>query len=247
MEKVAVMVKKSVLYSVLLSFLLVACSSEDKAQYDTRALESLDAMSEAIGELWACSYTLNNVNALEDGAKNYNQHDVYMRGPDKMYIHSVGSKGDRSYWYDGSTLAFYSFDKNTYATIDAPDSIMKTIEHVSEKFGIDIPAADFFYPDFTDDILDDFDYVLFMGDETINGLESTSILASNDETIVQIWIDKSTSLPLKFLVDSKASSEEYYVASFSNFRVNPDLPDSLFETNPPINSKSTELKPIKKK
>lgn len=241
------MVKKSVLYSVLVSFLLVSCTSEDKTQYDTRALESLDAMSESIGELWACSYTLDDVNVLEDGTENYNQHDVYMRGPDKMYIHSVGTKGDRSYWYDGSTLAYFSFDKNTYATIDVPDNLMKTIEHVNEKYGIDFPAADFFYPDFTDDILDDFDHVLFMGDEIINGLESTSILASNDSTIVQIWIDNATNLPVKFLIDSKASSAEYYVASFSNFRMNPDLPDSLFETNPPIDSKSTELKPSEKK
>ena len=241
------MVKKSVLYSVLVSFLLVSCTSEDKAQYDTRALESLDAMSESIGELLACSYTLDDVNVLEDGTENYDQHDVYMRGPDKMYIHSVGSKGDRSYWYDGSTLAYFSFDKNTYATIEAPDSIMKTIEHVHEKYGIDFPAADFFYPDFTDDIMDDYDHVLFMGDEAINGVESTSILASNDKTIVQIWIDKATNLPVKFLIDSKASSAEYYVASFSNVRVNPDLPDLLFDTNPPINSKSTELNSIEKK
>lgn len=247
MKKVTVMVKKTVLYSVLVSFFLVSCSSEDKGQYDTRALASLDAMSEAIGELSACSYSLNDVNVLEDGTKYYNQHDVYMRGPDKMYVHSVGTKGDRSTWYDGSTLAYYSFDKNTYATVEAPDSIMKMIDHINEKYGIDFPAADFFYPDFTDDVLDDFDHVLFMGDETINGVESTSVLASNDNTIVQVWIDKATNLPVKFLIDSKASTAEYYVASFSNFRVNPDLPDLLFEINAPINSESIDLKPSEKK
>jgi len=211
-EKVTVMVRKAVLYSVLASFFLVSCASEDKEQYDTRALESLDAMSEAIGELGACSYTLNDVNVLEDGTKYYNQHDVYI------------------------TLAYYSFDKNTYATVEAPDSIMKMIDHINEKYGIDFPAADFFYPDFTDDVLDNFDHVLFMGDETINGLESTSVLASNDKDIVQVWIDKATNLPVKFLIDSKASTAEFYVATFSNFRVNPDLPDLLFEINAPINS-----------
>jgi len=246
-EKVTVMVRKAVLYSVLASFFLVSCASEDKEQYDTRALESLDAMSEAIGELGACSYTLNDVNVLEDGTKYYNQHDVYMRGPDKMYVHSVGTKGDRSTWYDGSTLAYYSFDKNTYATVEAPDSIMKMIDHINEKYGIDFPAADFFYPDFTDDVLDNFDHVLFMGDETINGLESTSVLASNDKDIVQVWIDKATNLPVKFLIDSKASTAEFYVATFSNFRVNPDLPDLLFEINAPINSESIDLTPSEKK
>ena len=243
MKKVTVMAKKVVLYSIFVSFFLVSCTSQDNEQYDTRALASLDAMSEAIGELGACSYTLNDVNVLEDGTEYYNQHDVYMRGPDKMYVHSVGTKGDRSTWYDGSTLAYYSFDKNTYATIEAPDNIMEMIEYVNEKYGVDFPAADFFYPNLTDDILDNFDHVLFLGDETINGLEATSILASNDDDILQIWIDKTTNLPVKFLIDSKASAAEYYVASFSNFRVNPDLPDLLFEINAPINSESSDLKP----
>jgi len=236
------MKNKTILYSILASFLLLSCTSKDKEEYDTRAIESLDLLSQTIGELSACSYTLNEIIVKEDGSEYANEHDVYMRGPNKMYIHSVGTKGDRSYWYDGENLSFFSFDKNVYATVEAPDDILQTIDYVNDKYGIDFPAADFFYPDLTDDVLNEFDYVLFVGDELVNGIESTSILARNDTKVVQIWIDKASNLPLKLVIESKVNAAEYYEATFSNFRTNPSLPDLLFEFKPPSNSESTELK-----
>lgn len=237
------MKNKTILYSILASFLLMSCTSKDQQEYDTRAIESLDLLSETIGELSACSYTLNEFSVKEDGSEFSTEHDVYMRGPNKMYVHSVGSKGDRSYWYDGENLSFFSFDKNIYATVEAPDDILQTIDYINDKYGIDFPATDFFYPDLTDDILDNFDRLLFVGDDLVDGIESTSIFASNDTDAVQIWIDKASNLPLKLVIESKVNSAEYYEVTFSNFRSNPDLPDLLFEFQPPHNSERTELKP----
>lgn len=237
------MINKTILYSTLASFFLLSCTSKDQQEYDTRAIESLDVMSQVIGELSACSYTLNEYSVKEDGSESSTEHDVYMRGPNKMYIHSVGTKGDRSYWYDGENLSFYSFDKNIYATVEAPDDILQTIDHVNDEYGIDFPAADFFYPNLTDDILDEFNHVLFVGDDLVDGIESTSIFASNDTNAVQIWIDKASNLPLKLVIESKVNAAEYYEVTFSNFRSNPDLPDLLFEFQAPNNSERTELKP----
>jgi hypothetical protein len=245
MQKVTLMTRKAILYAVVASLFLVSCTAKNEEQYDTRAIESLDAMAEVIGELSACSYTLKDVNVNEDGSEFYNVHDVYMRGPNKMYIHSNGTKGERSYWYDGTVLAYYSFDKDTYAEIDAPENIMETIRYVHDKYGVRFPAADFFYPSFTDDILTNFDQVLFLGDELIDGIESTSILASRDTLVVQIWIDKASNLPLRLSIESIGDTAKFYEATFSNFRSNPDLPDLMFESDPPTDSEKSELKAIK--
>ena len=239
------MARKAILYAVLASWLLASCSAKNNEEYDTRAIESLDAMSEVIGELASCSYTLDDVNVTADGTEFYNEHDVYMRGPNKMYIHSNGTKGVRSYWYDGSTLAYYSFSKDTYAEIEVPGNIMQTIDYVHDNYGVRFPAADFFYPDLTDDMLADFDHVLYLGEEEIDGIKATSILASNDHHIVEIWIDKTTNLPLRISIETTADTAEFYEATFSNFRINPRLPDLLFESNPPVDSEKTELKAIK--
>jgi hypothetical protein len=239
------MARKAILYSVLISLFLVSCTAKDKQEYDTRAIESLDAMAEVIGELQAVSYTLEDVNVTEDGSEFYNVHDVYMRGPNKMYIHSNGTKGKRSYWYDGATLARYSHDKDTYAEIEAPDDIMETIKYVHDKYGVRFPAADFFFPNFTDDLLAEFDHVLFLGEDEIDGIKSIAILASNDKKVAQIWIDRSSNLPLRLSIESTADTAEFYEATFSNFRSNPVLPDLMFESEPPVDSEASELKAIK--
>ena len=204
-----------------------------------------DKMSDVIGKLSAASYTLNTVNVSADGTESYNESDVYMRGPNKMYVHGNGTKGEKSYWYDGTTLGYYSFDKNTYATIEAPGNIVKVFDYAYDQYGISFPAVDFFYPSFTDDILADFDQVLFLGEDEIEGIKVIAILASNDVQVVQIWIDKSSHLPLRFTIESAADTSEFYEATFSNFRENPDLPDLMFESSPPSSSERTELKPIK--
>jgi len=247
LEKVTFMINKIIPYSILASFFLLSCTSKDKEEYDTRAIASLDEMSQIIGDLSATSYTLNEFSINADGSDNITQHDVYMRGPNKMHIHSVGSKGDRSYWYNGESLSFYSFDKNLYATVEAPDDILQTIDFINDKYGIDFPATDFFYPDFTDDILNELDYVLFVGDELVDGIESTSVFASNDTNAVQIWLNKTSHLPLKLVIESKVNAPEYYEITFTNFRSNPDLPDLMFEFKPPVGSESTELKTTEQK
>lgn len=235
------MLKVKVLCLFLMSLFLVSCTADDKQQYDTQAVANLDALSNAIGELASVSYSFDVIGAKKDGSEYANQHDVYMRGPDKMYIHSSGSIGKRSIWYNGNTLGVFSYDKNSFASIDAPDDIIKTIDFVNTKYGIDFPAGDFFYPDFTDNILNQFDHVLFLGDTEVDGNATISVLASNAENDVQIWISKALNLPIKLLIESKVNPDEYYLASFSNFRANPELPDSLFEFSAPPNSDTFTL------
>ncbi len=235
------MIKKTLLYSLLFSFLLMSCTSKDKGEYDTRAIEALDKMSETIGDLSACSYTLDSYVVKSDSTEINTLNDVYMRGPDKMYINTEGTNGHKGYWYNGKRLVYYSYDKDAYATGDAPDNIIKAIEFLNEKYNIIFPAADFFYPDLTDDILDNFDTVLFVGDVTVDETLCTSILATNDEKTLQIWIAKETNLPYKMVFESNLDNGTYYEGTFSNWRINPTLPDVLFDFEPSENSTKIEL------
>jgi hypothetical protein len=159
-----------------------------------------------------------------------------------MYIHSIGTKGERSYWYDGKTMGYFNYTKNVFDTIPAPDNIIKTIDVIHHKYGIDFPAADFFYPTFTDDMIDGFDKILFYGDETIDGVDCVVSESVNDKYLVHIWINKSTNLPHKLVISTVNNPLGYYEAVFSNWRVNADLPDILFEFKPPLNSNRAPLK-----
>jgi len=238
------MIKKLILPCVFSLFLLASCqTASNEIEYDTRAIERLDGLSETIGKLNSCSYTLNTI--VSDNSKSgFNaQHDVYFRGPDKMYVHTEGTKGKKSYWYNGKRLAWLSYDKNVFDTISAPDNILEAIDFLHNKYGIDFPAADFFYPTLTDDIIANYDKVLFAAEQKIGGIACTVIEATNETHTMQIWIEKETNLPCKLVIESKNTEFDYYEAIFSNWRINPRLPDSMFEFEPPISATRNKLQP----
>jgi len=239
------MINKPLAFVMLSLIFLVSCADGEKEKYDTRAIQSLDEISDTIGELASASYTLNTVKITTDGNESYAEHDVYMRGPDKLYIHSTGSNGNKAYWYDGKTFSYFSFDKNKYAAAEAPSNIIETIEALHNKFGIDFPASDFFYPSLTDDIIAEYDQLLFSDEVAIDDKTVNGIYASNDSEILRIWMDKTSKLPLKFSIESKINPGKFYAATFSNFRSNPSLPDLMFEFKPPSGAEKTILKPIK--
>jgi len=234
------MIKKLTYYLIATTLFFVSCTS-DSGKYEQGAVDHLDKLSETIGNLNSCSYTLNTV--VRKGAEQefINEHDVYMRGPDKMHVYTNGTKGKKSFWYDGSSFAYFSYNNNTYDTVSAKSNIIAAIDEVHNKYGIDFPAADFFYPTFTDDIIDSFNEVILVGDENIDDVECVVIMASNNDNVLKIWIEKDSDLPHKMSIMPTDKSLGSYKAVFSNWRINPPLPDMLFEFEPPTNSKREKL------
>lgn len=238
------MIKKIVYYLIAATLFFVSCTS-DNGKYEKGAIDHLDKLSETIGNLNSCSYTLNTVVSKGTESEFSNEHDVYMRGPDKMHIHTNGTKGQKGFWYDGSSFAYFSYNKNTYDTVSAASNIIAAIHQLHNDYGIDFPAADFFYPTFTDDILDNFNEVLLVGDENIDDVDCVVILASNDDIVLKIWIEKDSNLPNIVSITPFDKSASSYKAVFSNWRINPPLPNMLFEFAPPPNSKREKLQLIK--
>ena len=247
------------LASILFPFMAFsqAESSQDTTQADPVALLILDRMSEIIGELHSCSYKLQTSYDIQDSTffvptfglglmKYFREEEVYMVGPGKMLVNSRGDRGHKGYWYNGDSLTYYSYSENNFAQIDAPDSsIIETIYTIHEDYDIEFPAADFFNPYFTDDLLLQSDKVLYMGNSQLNGKDCFRIVAAGKDMNVQLWISNDAlTLPQKMVIvylDQEDSPQ--YEATFSNWQLNPDLPDALFEFMPPPDASEIILVP----
>jgi len=227
------MIKKMIFGLTIFAILFTSCGS---SEYDTRAVESLDKLTETIGELKACSYTVDSYYINEEGKESTKLSDVYLRGSNRMFVKNSGTKGKKSFWYNGKNFAYFLFDKSEYDILNAPDNTLKLIDSISSKYDIYFPAADFLYPTLTDDILENYNQLLYFGDEKINDVECISLEATNEEYILQIWIEKETNLPHKMVIYSKADENKYYEALYLNWRLNPKLPDVMFEFQPPAGS-----------
>ncbi|HEX5150481.1 MAG TPA: DUF2092 domain-containing protein [Parafilimonas sp.] len=219
-------------------FLFTIGAIAQTKKQDSAAILIIDRMTDVIGDLQSCSFHLSTSNDVADTVglvKKFASYEVYMEGPDKMLVNAHGWKGHRQFMYNGNQLAYYSFDENNYGMIPAPDNIISMIDSIHHMYDIEFPAADFFYPAFTDDLLENTDTVLYLGMIKIEDKEYLHILASNKTTSFQFWINNDAyDLPAKFVITDKTKpGNPQYEASFSNWLINPDLPDAMFDFEPP--------------
>ena len=235
---------KRYLLSLVLMIPLLSHGQDEKV--DPVAVQILDQMNDLIGELKSCSYMLSISQDMMDPdhglIKSFQDAHVILSGPDKMLVKSSGDKGNRGFWYNGNEVSFYSFSENNYARIEAPENIIATIDTLHIKYDLEIPAADFFYPSFTDDILESFDSIKFLGVKTIDGQPCFHLKTASNEMEVQYWIaDDAYFLPKRYLIIYKDRNNQQYQGTFSDWELNPDIPDVVFEFNPPPKAKEVKI------
>lgn len=239
----------------LLIFAFVLLASKTEAQdkvIDSLAIRILDRMSNVIGNLHSCSFTVKTEYDSLDGElgflKHHDEHQLFFSGSNKFLMFSNGEKGHRGFWYNGDQLVFYSFTNNHYGYMNSPNGgTIKMIDSVHEKYDIDFPAADFFYPTFTDDLIGASDRIEYLGQQIINGANCFYVVAKGKEIGVQLWIrEDAFFLPVKMVIVShyKGSPREYE-ANFSDWMINPVLPDAIFDFVPPPTATPLTIMPAK--
>ena len=151
---------------------------------DTVAVAILDKMSAMIGELSSCSVDIRSnydISSKELGLiKHSDEQQLFIHGPNQLLLKSEGDQGSRDFYFDGKTLTYYSMDKNQYGQIDAPLNVVEMIDTVNKLYGIEFPAADFFYPTFVDDILADSKTLVYLGLTKIDNKECYHIAGTDN-------------------------------------------------------------------
>jgi len=240
------------LLAIFLSFAVSAAVIAQKSQVDSVAIMILDHMSDVIGGLNSCSFKLTTSRDIVDydfgTIKRLGYDEVQMSGPDKMVVKTSSDRGENGYWCNGEDVFYYSFTENNFATVKAQTDIVSTITNLNQSYGIDFPAADFFYPTFTDDIIANYPVVKYAGMKNVEGNPCFHIIASNEKQTVQFWIANDTFfLPKKFVLTYKDKDNLQYEATFNDWIVNPDLPDAIFSFLAPPNAHRINLLPISAK
>lgn len=220
--------------------------SQTSRQIDSAAVYILDRMADIIGELESVSFSLETAtDRMDDEQKietHYSTSHVSMQGPDKMVFQRSGNKGKQGFWFNGTYASLYSFKENNYVTLETPGNIIEMMDNLHTKFDFQFPAADFFYPSFTDDILADFTTLEYLGKTIVDGEECLYIRATNEKMHFQLWIssDKWT-LPKRFILIQKGKQNLRFESVFKNWELNPNLPNTFFEFLPPPKSRLIDI------
>jgi hypothetical protein len=246
------MTKKLLLF--LFSGLLLAGQlSAQTRRIDTVAVAILDKMSAVIGELSSCSVSIRSnydVASKDLGlVKHSDDQQLFLHGPNQLLLKSDGDQGSRDFYFDGKTLSYYSLDKNQYGQIEAPANLVEMMDTVNKVYGIEFPAADFFYPTFVDDILVNSTTMVYLGLARIDGKDCYHVAGMTADKSYQFWIsDDAYTLPMKMvIIYTHKPLNPQYEATLSGWQVNPSLPDALFTFTVPHKARKVKLMPLSAK
>ena len=227
---------------LILTAFSLSAQERDSNLVDPSAIALLDRMSILIGELEAASFELNTSQDIQHGEygmiTRHGTHKVYLKGPDKMQVTSKVSGKTTSIWSAGQGIWYYVFDENNYSFLPLEGNLIEVFDGLYFQYGVEMPAADIFYPAFTDDILQAYDELRLVGMTEIDGKKCFQILARSEHEVMQIWLrNDAFFLPVKMMIRSQENEQvRIYEAEFEQWSINPQLPDSMFIFNPPANA-----------
>ncbi|MBF4506409.1 DUF2092 domain-containing protein [Flavobacterium sp. JLP] len=234
----------------LIGLLIITITAKGQTQrIDSTAVFILNRTTESLQYIKSCSFkstlTYDVFNESLGLIKHSVNEKVSIKFPDKMKIISSGDKGNRSLWYNGKTLSYYSFDNNTYADTPAPKSVIETIDETSKKFGIEFPAADFFYESFLDDLRSEQGNLIYLGKTIIDDKECYHIAGTDKNKSFQFWISNDDFfLPLKMVIIYTSDKDKpQYEAVYKDWIINPDFPDYMFEFIAPPKASKVKILP----
>lgn len=227
----------------LLLFLPLYSASAQEKSIDTTAVLILDRMSSIFGEMENLGFTTkvsrDVVYAEDFFIKVFSTSEVKIKGPNKFSVRIHGENREDQYSYNGEQVIYYSYHNNLYTIADAPDNLIETIDWLYDDFGIELTTADFLYPSFSKDFVDQMDHVEFLGIAQVEGKRAFHVAGSNSDITVQIWVsDDSYFLPLKIIItyfDGPYANQ--HQTDFSNWEINQNYPNSIFEFLPTPSAK----------
>ena len=220
-------------------------AQNNQSVIDSAAINIIDNMGAYIGSIDACTLTLERSTDY-DGYYGLEKHfytdNISMIGPNKMLVQTRGTQHNKDYYYNGTKFVYYSVDENNYSVLDAPDNIIKLIDGFHKKFDIRFPAADIFYPSLTDDMIENFSNIIYMGNDYIDNVLCYHVLASNNKLNVQLWIENDKDpLPKKMVIIHKDGNHNQYEVTFKDWVINPEIDDTIFNFYPPENSRNIDI------
>jgi hypothetical protein len=215
---------------------------------DPKALTVISRMADNIGALRSCTFRLrvSHDEWHHDAGmlvKLNNAHEVFLVGPDKMLVNTTGDAGHRGFWYDGKQAYSYWYGENNYGRVAAPPTIVAMIARIHEDYGVDFPAADLLSPTFVDDLIAQSENIAFLKPVRIGDQDCFHIAANGKEQDMELWISNdAATLPVKYLFRTREKEHVIeYEGTFSEWKMNPDLPATLFRFTPPPGSREVRM------
>jgi hypothetical protein len=176
-----------------------------------------------------------------------NTRRVGLRRPDKLAAQSQGDTIDREFRYNGRKAALFDRRHNAYALLEeAPETVEGLLAYLTNRFGFVVPLEDLLYADLYESVMSRADRVAYLGIHNVGEFKCHHLALAQDVVDWQIWIEAGTTpIPRKVVINYKQEpGNPGYQALITDWRVDVELPDALFEFSPPAGARQIEIAPV---
>ena len=202
-------------------------------------LKSADAFT------FRADITYDEVLSTGEKAKYDAVADLSVRRPNRLLVSSDGDEFHRQVFYDGKTITLFNVQEGLYAVTKVPSKLDSALDLVFEKFGLEVPVADFFYADPYAVLIENADYGGVLGEHGCGELRCHHLLFTQEFIDWQIWIETGPRpVPHRLVItykDEPASPQ--YEARFSRWEFQPRLSEHAFTFVPPDGAVEIEFLP----
>ena len=234
---------------LLMSMALSAgCSTQPRLEsVDPEADEILMAMGATLGSAKQFSFqaqaTMDEL--LEDGpmVEFVANHAISVSRPNKVFVTAQGDMINRSVWFNDGKLAAVDNGENVYGMIDVPNKIDDMLDFMMDEYELTVPIADLLFADPYSILIENVDSGGYLGLHKIDGHPCHHLAFRQESIDWQIWVDAGPmALPRKLVITyHRSPGQPQYRATFSGWSLSPELPDVMFEFQPPDGAKCVDM------
>ena len=169
---------------------------------------------------------------------------VVLKRPKHLSIFSRGDDGTAAtIWFEGEKLTWWQRSANKVMSIDFAGTTDEMLNHLIEKYDVQIPLADLFYSDINATFSADLKSAEYVGIRMIDGVRCHQLSFESPGVDWQIWIEAdATPVPRRLVMDFIADeSKPQYMAQMDSWSVGGEVADYNFAAALPEGVKQVEF------
>ena len=159
--------------------------------------------------------------------------DLALSRPDHIHVESSSHLGDKRFWYDGKNMVLLDVGREVYAKESVTGNLEEALDYIVNKFGFAPPLSDFVYQDIYEALMRDIVFGFYVDLQYIDGARCHHLAFVENNIDWQVWIEDSKQMvPRKIVITYKnISSSPQYSAVFSDWEMDPYLPEAMFNAD----------------
>jgi hypothetical protein len=167
-----------------------------------------------------------------------------VKRPGQLVARSDSELGRRTVVYDGAKLMLIDATANTHATTASPGGIDAMLEGIAETYGFVPPLAEVFANDPRTFLLKGASSVSSTGKEIVAGQACDRVQIVHPTTIVDVWINEATSLPVQVKITYPGDDTVSATARITSLELDVPVNDAELSASPSSSSHAVDMVPL---